>query len=366
MTGLYIHIPFCVKKCSYCDFNSYSNCENLFDSYFKCLKKEIIRVREEGVVFDTVYIGGGTPTFPPNHYLTDLIKYIDNITADCEITVECNPKTVSPEDLENLRKAGANRLSIGMQSADDDELKALGRVHNFADFEECFKWARKAGLDNISIDVMFGLPDQSMKSFRKTLEKAVEFNSEHISCYCLKIEEGTPFAKMSLNLPSDDMTADMYELCADFLEKNGYYRYEISNFSKKGKESKHNRKYWLLEEYIGIGAGAHSYYKGKRYSEKTNILEYINAISSGEDALSDMVFVSEKDKMSEFVFLGLRMTEGIDEERFKELFGKSIYDVFGNEIEKYINLNVMAKENGRIFIKKEYLYVSNNILADFI
>lgn len=364
MTGLYIHIPFCVKKCKYCDFNSYSNCSDLYEDYFKCLDREIQRI--ENITFDTIYIGGGTPTVPPNYYLTKLVESIKNRTENCEITVECNPGTVTLSDFENLKKAGVSRISMGLQSANDDELKMLGRVHTFADFAESFKNARLAGFDNISLDIMFGLPDQTIEGLSGTLEKAVEFGSEHISCYCLKIEDGTPFSEMKLNLPSDDDSADMYDFVVGFLEEKGYKRYEISNFSRSGKISKHNTKYWQMEEYIGIGAGAHSFYDNKRFSKISNIKEYIASILNGGDAIEECLEVSEKEKMSEFVFLGLRMADGINEEHFKKVFGNDLFDIYGEQIGKYIKMGVMERKNGNIFIKPQFLYVSNNILSDFV
>ena len=213
---------------------------------------------------------------------------------------------------------------------------------------------------------MFGLPDQTLDGLRETLKKAVLFNAEHISSYCLKIEEGTPFSKMELNLPDDDQSADMYDLCVKFLEEKGYSRYEISNFAKNGKRSKHNIKYWLMEEYIGIGAGAHSYYKNERFSKICNVKEYIDAIKSGKDAVEEIRCVSEEEKLSEFVFLGLRMTDGISETDFFKTFNRDINEVYGNQIEKYLKMGVMERKSGRIYIKPEFLYVSNNILSDFV
>lgn len=366
MCGLYIHIPFCVKKCKYCDFNSFSGLDGLVPDYLACLQKEIEEIKKNGSVFDTIYIGGGTPTAMDNSYLTGLIEGVTNRTDDCEITVECNPGTVSQADLKNLRNAGANRLSIGLQSADDNELKTLGRIHSFADFDRCVSDARRAGFDNISLDVMFGLPDQTKEKFYQTLVRAAQYESEHISAYCLKIEEGTPFAKMPLSLPDDDECADMYELCVNFLREKGYNRYEISNFARGGKISRHNTKYWLLEDYIGVGAGAYSMYNGRRFSKISNVENYIRAINSGESPIQNAKTLTEFDKMSEFVFLGLRMSEGIRKDRFHELFGKDITEVFGAQIKKYTGMGVMAESYDRIFIKPEFLYVSNNILSDFV
>lgn len=364
MAGLYIHIPFCVKKCNYCDFNSYGGFESLFEDYFLCLKKELSCLKEK--VFDTVYIGGGTPTAPPNKYLTDLIENIPNLKKVSEITVECNPGTVSGEELHRLRESGANRLSIGLQSANENELRLLGRIHSFNDFENCFKNARKAGFENISADIMFGLPNQTISALSNTLGKVSMLEAEHISAYCLKIEEGTPFAKMKLTLPSDDECADMYDFCVDFLAENGYERYEISNFAKNKKISVHNSGYWRREDYIGIGAGAYSLWNGRRFSRKNNVREYINLIKNGENAVENVIPLTKDDEMSEFVFLGLRMAEGISEAEFLKNFGKDIFSVYGKSLEKYLNMKVMERKNGRIFIKSGFLYVSNNILSDFV
>ena len=366
MTGLYIHIPFCKKKCNYCDFNSYCGLDDMHEAYFSCIEKEVLQTAKDGIVFDTVYIGGGTPTVPDNKYLVNLIKNIKNITSDAEVTVECNPGTVSLEDLKRLKSSGANRLSIGLQSTDDKELEFLGRIHTLAQFEECFYNAREAGFDNISIDIMFGLPNQTIETFKKTLKKAAGYESEHISCYCLKVEKGTPFAAMKLNLPDDDKIADMYDYCVEFLNDKGYELYEISNFSKNGKRSKHNTKYWLLEDYMGIGAGAHSFYENKRFSKIRGVKEYINEISKGKDAIANIENITETEKMSEFMFLGLRMADGVSEEKFKEMFLKDIFDVYRAPLEKYLKMGVLKREKGRIFIKPQFLYVSNNILSDFI
>ena len=366
MCGLYIHIPFCVQKCKYCDFNSFSGLEGLFDDYFSCLDKEIERTKKNGDIFDTIYIGGGTPTAVDNFYLTGLIKSITNRTENCEITVECNPGTAGFDDLINLRRTGANRLSIGLQSTDNDELKMLGRIHTAEDFDECFQNARRAGFDNISIDVMFGLPGQTVSKLEKTLYKASSYKSEHISAYCLKVEEGTPFSKMKLNLPDDDTCAEMYELCVSFLKKCGYNRYEISNFARDGKISRHNTKYWTIDDYMGIGAGAHSLYKGKRFSKISNVKKYIETIDRGGSAVENEETLTEFDKMSQFVFLGLRLEEGISLDRFNKIFGRSINSVFGEQINKYTKMNVMEIKDRRLFIKPEFLYVSNNILSDFV
>lgn len=366
MTGLYIHIPFCIKKCNYCDFNSQSGNESLFSDYVLCIKKEIEKIKSDGIIFDSVYIGGGTPTVLPSSLLSSVIESITNIKSDAEITVEANPKTVDFEKLSSILNAGANRLSLGLQSVNDGELKMLGRAHTFPDFEETYFSARRAGFKNISIDLMFALPNQTTEIWKHTLKKAVSYNPDHISAYCLKIEKGTPFEKMKLNLPNDDTAADMYDLCTDFLENHGYKRYEISNFAKDNKESFHNNLYWKTQDYIGIGAGAHSCFGGKRFSKIYDTKKYINAINSGDTAVENTVLLTTNDKMSEFVFLGLRMTNGISENEFYSRFNLNIDSVFGKQLQKYEKLGVIERKSGRIFINPKFLYVSNSILSDFV
>ena len=366
MTGLYIHIPFCIKKCNYCDFNSQSGNEALYSDYVDCIKKEIEQTKNNGIIFDSVYIGGGTPTVLPSALLSSIMKSITNVKRDAEITVEANPKTADYEKLSSLLASGVNRLSLGLQSVNDSELKMLGRAHSFSDFEETFFAARRAGFKNISTDLMFALPNQTLKIWENTLKKAVSYKPAHISAYCLKIEKGTPFEKMKLNLPNDDTAADMYDLCTDILESHGYKRYEISNFAKDNKESFHNNLYWKTQDYIGIGAGAHSCFGGKRFSKICDIKKYIDAIKSGESAVENLITLSQKDKISEFVFLGLRMTSGISENEFTARFNTDIDSVFGKQLKKYENLGVIIRRSGKIFINPKFLYVSNSILSDFV
>ncbi len=368
--GLYIHIPFCKSKCGYCDFNSYAGKEGLIEPYFDALNREIELMSKKytGAV-DTIYFGGGTPTAVDAKYIRKVLDTIKNNFEQCsnmEITTECNPGTVGYNELCELYNGGINRLSIGLQSADNGCLKALGRIHTFEDFDKSFHNARKAGFNNISLDLMYGLPDQTMDNWTETLKSAIKFNPEHISAYALKIEEGTPFANVKLNLPDDDMVADMYEKVVQILGGGGYNRYEISNFAKVGFESHHNLKYWKCDDFIGFGAGAFSCADGVRFSNELDIEEYIEAIKKKASAEVYCEELSDFDKMSEFVFLGLRLENGISEKEFQNRFNLNIDEVFEKQIEKYTKTEFLIRENGQIRFSDKGFFVSNIILADFV
>lgn len=366
-TGIYIHIPFCKSKCNYCDFNSYAGMNEHIISYFSALNREIEQSGRLNA--DTVYIGGGTPTCVDVRHIIGVMENVFssyNISEDTEITIECNPATIDYDGLKVLRECKINRLSIGLQSTDNILLKKLGRIHSFDDFKKCFSDARRAGFENISLDLMYGLPQQGMEQWKKTLKEASDFDCEHISCYSLKVEEGTPFAKMNLQLPDDDTVADMYEECVDFLDKCGYKRYEISNFAKKGRESRHNIKYWRCDDFLGLGAGAYSCMDGKRFSNCCPITDYIKAIEQNKTAITETITLSDEDKMSEFVFLGLRCRDGISIKEFELRFGQNIFDVYGMVLEKYIKLGFLVYNKERIYFSDKAFFVSNTILAEFV
>lgn len=374
MTGIYIHIPFCVQKCAYCDFNSYPGLWDMSYSYGKAAEREIINSPFRGGNIDTVYIGGGTPTSIDDEIIRkilDALKSGFDISGEAEITVECNPGTADLSKLLRLRRAGINRLSIGCQSADDGILKKLGRIHSFSDFADCFRLARDAGFENISVDLMFGLPGQNMKIWTDTLGKITAMSPEHISAYSLKIEEGTPFYDMrkagKLDIPDDDLNRAMYDAAVEYLNGSGYKRYEISNFSKPGFESRHNLIYWRLDDYIGFGAGAHSFAGGKRFSNPLGIGEYISSVNSGSPPSDLAKPESVKEMMCEFMFLGLRLDEGVSKRRFKSRFGEDMTVVFRSPLDKHLRLLKTLEDSGdRIKIKPEYTYVSNIIMSDFI
>ncbi len=366
--GIYVHIPFCKAKCLYCDFNSFAGLENLHSLYIQALCKEMENKKCQCEV-DSLYIGGGTPTVLNPNDLIQILSCIDKnflITKDCEITVECNPATIELDGLKKLRAAGVNRLSIGLQSANDKELARLGRIHTFEDFSVCFANARKAGFSNISLDLMYGLPKQEFSGWVDTLDKAVSFHPEHISCYALKLEEGTPLFEQNTILPDDDMVREYYDFCMDYLASKGFWHYEISNFSIPGKESRHNCKYWKCDDFLGFGAGAYSCFQNHRYNNIKDVSVYCEKINHGESIIAEDIFLTPEDRMSEFCFLGLRMNCGISMTEFKQRFDMDIMKVYGDAIRKNLKRGTLRRLDDRLFIPREWLYVSNTILLDFI
>jgi len=367
--GIYIHIPFCVSKCNYCDFNSFVAPKTLKEEYIDALCIEIGNFAVCNDIVDSIYFGGGTPTILEAEQLQRVLYTVREkfyVADDCEITTECNPATIDYNGFSALKKAGFNRISIGMQSAHNNQLKALGRIHSFEDCRACVDSAREAGFDNISLDLMFGLPDQDMDSWLFSLNSAIALKPNHLSCYSLKIEEGTPFSKMKLNIADDDEISNMYAKCVETLKENGYDRYEVSNFAKSGFESRHNCKYWLCQDFAGFGAGAYSCVDGYRYSNIGNTTEYIDKINSLGSAQEELIPLTNEDKMLEFVFLGLRMDKGISISAFKDRFNRDIFDVYGKEIEKNLSRGTLLLEGDIIKIPSQYTFVGNSILVDFI
>ena len=303
---IYIHIPFCIKKCLYCDFYSVTD-KSLFKEYTDALISEIKSIK--GMKTDTVYIGGGTPT-ALGEYLLQIVAAVNEnffLSKDCEFTVEANPGTVNEDILRKLYKKGVNRISLGAQSFNDDELRALGRIHNANDIFKSVDEIKRAGFSNFSIDLMLATPRQTMESLSHTLDCIEKINPPHVSAYSLIIEEGTPFYDMELNLPDEDTERRMYYYTEERFKALSLYRYEISNFARKGYESRHNTGYWQDKEYIGLGAGAHSYYNGARYCNRNDIRSYI----SGEGRKEDYTLISKEERKLELFMLGLRMTEGV-------------------------------------------------------
>lgn len=376
MLGIYIHIPFCKQKCKYCDFNSYSGLVNMSSSYTEMLIREIKSSSQAGKAVDTIYIGGGTPTYINAEYIQNIMTALKNsfvIADDTEITIECNPGTADFEKLAFLRQIGINRLSIGLQSDNDKILKTLGRIHSYGDFESCLSDALRAGFENISADLMFGLPGQTREIWNKTLDKICKLPLSHISAYSLKIEKGTPFHTMykigSLEIPNDDMNRTMYDDCVRILCQSGFERYEISNFARNRKISRHNMKYWQCEDYIGFGAGAYSCIEGKRTANIAEVAEYIESLKTKGAAVNtnETVINTTLDSMCEFVFLGLRLDAGVSKTDFRNKFSKDIYNVFKSELNRHLNTTKTLIDDGtHIKIKPEYTYVSNMIMSDFI
>lgn len=369
--SLYIHIPFCKNKCMYCDFPSFAGKDNLRDRYVAALIKEI-KMKAEQYIIKTVFIGGGTPTYLTLEEMDMLLSAIDKLkfADDYEFTVECNPGTLTFEKLKLMKDRKVNRLSIGLQSTNNSLLKTIGRIHDYKTFEENYNLARKAGFDNINVDLMFGLPDQKISDWTETLEDIVKLNPEHISAYSLIIEEGTPFYNMynndRLNLPSEDDEREMYHSAKRILEQNGYHQYEISNFAKQGRECRHNEVYWMLDEYLGCGSAASSYVGGNRYKNEENIEKYISDIENGKTSVEEEIHNSLDDNMEEFMFMGLRMTRGVCEKTFEKRFGVKIDTIYKDVIDKHINEKLLVRENGRIYLTAKGIELSNYVMSDFI
>ena len=322
--GLYLHIPFCKAKCAYCDFYSLARSEEKMDAYTAALQRHLVEVAPQADchIVDTVYFGGGTPSYLGVKRLTELLKTVKKhyrLAKEPEITVEANPDSACDwKALRALRRAGVNRLSLGVQSTDDALLQAIGRVHTFAQVQEAVAAARRAKIKNLSLDLIYGLPGQTMAQWEKTLQDAVDLQPEHLSCYGLKLEPGTPlFARQGeLTFPDDDTQADMYLYTVAFLKEHGYEQYEISNFAKPGFASKHNLKYWLLQEYAGFGPGAHSDFGDVRYGYLRDIDRYI----AGELVLSERETISRRERDMEYIMLRLRLARGADPREFENAF----------------------------------------------
>ena len=371
--GIYVHIPFCKQKCYYCDFISFCNKSDLIEDYIKALKKEIEsqKIKEE---INTIYIGGGTPSYLESKYIVEIMNEIKkkNVLKEAEITIEVNPGTVTEEKLKHYKKSGINRLSIGLQTSKDELLKEIGRIHNFEQFLETFNLARKVGFKNINIDLMIGLPNQKIKDIKETLQQILELQPEHISVYSLIVEENTPIAKKidigELNLPDEELERNMYWYVKSTLELNGYVHYEISNFSKKGYESKHNTNCWNQNEYIGFGVAAHSYINYIRYSKIENIEKYIENVNSGnfENNININEIQSDEDIRNEFMLLGLRKIDGIKISDFKNKFGDNPIYLYRNILQKLYDEDLIKIDNDSIKLTNKGLDLANLVWEEFI
>lgn len=334
--GLYLHIPFCRSKCRYCDFYSLPRAEGEMDRYVRALTAQLIRQAPltAGYGVDTIYFGGGTPSYLGWRRLTSLLETaLDHyrVCPDSEITLEANPDSLEdPGQVRELVSAGFNRVSLGVQSADDGELRAMGRVHTFAQARSAVRAARTGGIENLSLDLIYGLPDQTMDRWRRTVERVLELEPEHLSCYGLKLEEGTPLWRQreELTLPDGDRQADMVLWTVDRLAAAGYEQYEISNFARSGFASRHNQKYWDLSPYLGFGPGAHSDFGGVRYAWARSLADYCRAIEDGgEPPLSEKAAISLRERAGEYVMLGLRTARGLDRRAFEDRYGLSFAPV---------------------------------------
>lgn len=367
--GIYVHIPFCKKKCDYCDF--YSVCDlsdRLMDSYLDAL---IEQIKDYFALYkptvDTIYIGGGTPSVFGGKRVEKLLKELKShvqLTNNPEITVEVNPESVDQKLCKRLRSAGVNRVSMGVQSADDGQLKALGRLHDYAGAENAYNLLRKY-FDNISLDLIYALEGQSLESWMDSLGKIVSLSPDHISCYCLKVEEGTPLAARGCVQPSEDIQADMYLKAVDFLAQAGYKQYEISNFARNGRISRHNSKYWDLSEYLGLGCGAHSFYGGRRFSFIKDVNAFVSGVLGKQPVAEDVDEVAYISRPGEYVMLKLRTADGIDPDEFERRFTMS-FKPFEQRLEKYIEGGFAKRELGRYSLTPKGFLVSNVIIGDLV
>ncbi|MGG7157605.1 radical SAM family heme chaperone HemW [Clostridium perfringens] len=372
--SLYIHIPFCAQKCLYCDFPSFARKDHLRKAYIEALNKEIISLREKhnNLEINTIFIGGGTPSVLEADELECLLKEVAklNMAKDIEYSMECNPGNLTEEKLEVMKKYGVNRISMGLQAKQDNLLKGLGRIHNYKTFKENFLLAKKVGFNNINVDLMFGLPNQRLNEWEETLREIISLEPAHISAYSLIIEEGTAFYNLyendKLKLPTEEEERKMYHLAKKILEENGFNQYEISNYAKEGKECRHNLAYWNMDNWIGVGSAAASYINGKRIKNISSVEEYINSINEKGEAVEEIINNSKNDNIEEFMFMGLRKINGIDENEFKKRFSMNINDVYGEILNKYIDEGLLIRESGRIFLSEKGIEISNVIMADFL
>lgn len=374
MLELYIHIPFCIRKCNYCDFLSFAETESGIAQYCQALKEEIKRTGDqaEGIGVRSVFIGGGTPSILEAEQITEIMTCIRNnfsIEKNAEITIESNPGTLNAEKLNCYHELGINRLSIGLQSTDDDCLRRLGRIHTFQEFEKNYEQARKSGFQNINIDLMSGLPGQSLRGYEDTLNRVTELKPEHISSYSLIIEEGTPFYKSDSvlqQLPDEDTERKMYERTKEILAQQGYERYEISNYARQGRECIHNLGYWEQVPYLGMGLGASSFYNGARFSNERNFRKYLSTPYLPFEHREDYVQVSREEQMEDTMIFGLRKMKGISVSEFEREFGTPIWEMYGSVIERYSNLGLLIQEGDVLRLTDAGIDVSNRIFEDFI
>ncbi|HCH00024.1 MAG TPA: coproporphyrinogen III oxidase [Actinobacteria bacterium] len=373
MPAIYVHIPFCKQKCAYCDFNSYPGLDAAHGAYIDALVSEISAeaARFNRASTNTIYIGGGTPTLlAPERIgrVLNVIKENFTVVSDAEISIEANPETITHEKLAALRDAGINRLSMGFQSLDDELLELLGRKHTAAQAVDAFRVARGAGFENISIDLIFGIPGQSLANWALTLEQAIALDPEHLSCYGLTIESGTALERAidesAVSRPDEDLQADMLLYTMDSLYESGYEHYEISNYAKPGFACKHNLTYWDGGDYLGFGAGAHSKAGRARYSNVAEPAKYIE--SAGSDArIAESVEQSVADEMSEAMFLGLRKMDGVNPEEFHARFDQAIDSVFGEAIEDLVGVGLLVR-NTNLRLTPKGILLGNEVFSRFV
>ncbi len=382
--GIYIHIPFCKQKCYYCDFVSFSNKKEYIEKYIETLKREIDSYDLSKYNITTIYIGGGTPSWIPSEKIQEILEKIrqkisENQTRwkDIEITIELNPGTVDEEKTKKYKEIGINRLSIGLQSTNNKLLKEIGRIHTFEDFKDTYNTMKKVGFENINVDLMIGLPNQTISDVKESLNEIIKLNPTHVSVYSLIVEENTKMEQLinnkELQLPDEELERQMYWYVKNTLELNGYNHYEISNFAKKGKESKHNLNCWEQKEYIGLGLAAYSYLNGIRYGNTSDIEKYINVrdfLNSSELEESGIRIVDEvqslEDKRKEYMLLGLRKIDGVSIQNFKEKFVENPIFLFRKELEKLVNEKLITIDGDSIKLTNKGLDLANIVWEEFV
>ena len=371
---LYLHMPFCVRKCAYCDFLSFPSGAKTQRMYAKRLMEDIgvMGKRYGEIPVETIFIGGGTPSVPDSGLIVEIMEHVRHafhVADGAEISMEANPGTVTREKLTDYRKAGINRLSFGLQSANDRELKLLGRIHTWAEFLESFTLARECGFANLNIDLMSALPGQTCESWKETLSRVTDLDPEHISAYSLIIEEGTPFGERYGSeegrklLPDEDSEREMYHETKRFLKDCGYERYEISNYAKPGRECRHNIGYWTGVPYLGLGLGASSYLDGCRFTVNPDMKQYLE---EKPGMFTDIEKLTKKDMEEEFFYVGLRMTAGVSLSEFERRFGISAKEVYPGLMETFAKEKAAHFEGDRFVLTDYGLDVSNYIMAQFL
>lgn len=394
--SIYIHIPFCVRKCFYCDFLSFPLAADLsgvvrgnalcdsadvrMESYVNLLRREIADAAPKYKKYQalSIFFGGGTPSLLPDGEVSRIMETIRTyyrVTEDAEITMEMNPDTVTERKLQEYITAGINRVSMGLQSADDDELMRIGRIHDYGTFEKAYELAREAGFHNINIDLMAALPEQSIDSYKRTLEKVVRLVPEHISAYSLTLEEGTPLytRRADYRFPSEEEDREMYRLTGEYLSACGYHRYEISNYARDGYECRHNKVYWQRGNYVGFGPGAASMVEDVRWTNSADMERYKSHVGKlsedggiSDEDMADRQTLTVREQMEEYMFLGLRMMCGVGEREFEDEFGQPMETVYGEVIEKMCRQGLLEREQGRVRLSGRGIDVSNYVMAQFL
>ena len=371
---IYIHIPFCVKKCAYCDFLSSPQDAKTIAKYVDGLVEEMKAHNKEKVI--SIFLGGGTPSVLTTRQMIRIFHALRenfHICHDAEITIEANPGTVTVDKLQAYKQCGINRISFGLQSTNNVELKLLGRIHTYEEFLESYELARECGFDNINVDLISAIPKQSVETWEETLQKVIALEPEHISAYSLIVEDGTPFAKMygegcpaEKDLPSEEEERAIYYKTEELLSKAGYHRYEISNYAKEGRECRHNLGYWERRDYLGIGLGASSLIDNTRYKNTDELLRYLEYSSNLKMIQEDIERLSIQEQMEEFMFLGLRKIEGVSIAEFQNQFGETLEKIYGKQIQMLIGQGLLKREGGRVMLTKKGIDVSNQVFSELL